>query len=63
AEAGVPEYWIVDPRNETIAVLALEGTSYGERGVYARGDSAASPSLDGFTADVTALFDAPEPAG
>ncbi len=63
AEAGVPEYWIVDPRNETIAVLALEGTSYVERGVYARGDSAASPSLDGFTADVTALFDAPEPAG
>ena len=57
AEAGIPEYWIVDPRNETIAVLALEDSSYVEQGVYARGDTAASRLLDGFTADVTAAFD------
>ena len=63
AEAGIPEYWIVDPRNETIAVLALEGSSYAEQGVYTRGDTAASRLLDGFTADVSGVFDASRSAG
>ena len=60
AEAGIPEYWIVDPRDETITVLTLDGEAYVEVGAYARGDKAASPLLDGFTADVSAVFDAPE---
>ena len=60
AEAGIPEYWIVDPRDETITVLVLDGESYVARGVHARGDKAASPLLDGFAADVAAVFDAPE---
>ena len=60
AEAGIPEYWIVDPRGETITVLRLEGDAYVEHGVHARGDKAASPLLDGFAADVAAVFDAPE---
>ena len=59
AEAGIPEYWIVDPRNETITVLALEGNGYVEHGVCARGDTATSRLLAGFTVDVTAVFDAP----
>ena len=60
AEAGIPEYWIVDPSDETIIVLTLERETYVEHGAYARGDEAASPLLDGFTADVSAVFDAPE---
>ena len=60
AEAGIPEYWIVDPRDETIAVLTLDGEAYVEAGAYARGSHAASRLLDGFTADVSAAFDAPE---
>src|SRR5262245_45386137 len=28
AEAGIPEYWIVDPENESIMVLELEDSSY-----------------------------------
>ena len=60
AEAGIPEYWIVDPRDETIAVLTLDGEAYVEAGTYARGSQAASRLLDGFTADVSAVFDAPE---
>ena len=60
AEAGIPEYWIVDPRDETITVLALEGEAYIEHGTYARGGTAASVLLDGFVADVTAVFDAPK---
>ena len=58
AEAGIPEYWIVDPRFETITVLTLAGGNiYVERGVFSRGDTATSPLLDGFSVDVTALFE------
>ena len=60
AEAGIPEYWIVDPRNETITVLALEGDAYVEHETVARGGTATSPQLQGFAADVAAVFDAPE---
>ena len=57
AEAEVPEYWIVDPRFETITVLALAGGRYAEHGVFARGDTATSPLLDGFEVDVATVFD------
>ena len=60
AEAGIPEYWIVDPRNETITVLVLDGDAYVEHGVHGRGAKATSPLLEGFAADVAAVFDAPE---
>ena len=60
AEAGIPEYWIVDPRDETITVLALESAAYVEHGVFSAGDSAGSRLLEGFAADVTAVFDAPK---
>ena len=60
AEAGIPEYWIVDPRNETVTVLVLAGDAYVEHETVARGGTATSPLLDGFIADVAAVFDAPE---
>lgn len=58
AEAGVHEYWIADPRHETILVRGLDDGAYRERGMYGRGDKAASPSLDGLFVDVAATFDA-----
>lgn len=58
AEAGIPEYWIVNPLNETITVLALDGARYEERGVFARGDEARSATLEGFGVDVSEVFDA-----
>ena len=57
AEAGIPEYWIVDPRNETITILTLAGDIYVERGAFSHGDTATSRLLDGFAVDVTALFE------
>lgn len=58
AAAGIPEYWIADPRHETIAVLTLQAGAYVEHGIYERGGAAKSPLLAGFTADVGAVFDA-----
>lgn len=58
AEAGIPEYWIVNPQDETITVLTLDGSAYAERGVYARGARATSALLSGFEVDVAATFDA-----
>ena len=60
AEAGIPEYWIVDPRHDTITVLTLAADGYVEHGVYARGDAARSPLLAGLAIDVASTFDAPE---
>ncbi len=59
AEAHITEYWIVDPRTETITVLKLDGERYQEHGAFVRGERAASALLDGFFADVDAVFDAP----
>ncbi len=58
AEASVPEYWIVDPRSETIAVLRLQDGAYVEHGVFGRGAEATSALLAGFAVDVAAVFDA-----
>ena len=60
AKAGIAEYWIADPRDDTITVLALHGGAYVEHGAFARGKAATSPLLEGFVADVAAVFDAPE---
>ncbi len=57
AEAGVAEYWIVDPRSETVTVLTLAEGAYAERGVFSRGDMAVSTLLDGFALDVAVMFD------
>ena len=58
AAAGIPEYWVADPRDETILVLSLEQREYCEAGTYRRGNTALSPSLDGLLVDVAAAFDA-----
>lgn len=57
AEAGVAEYWIVDPREERVLVLALGEGAYRPHGDIRRGDSATSTTLPGFSIDVAALFD------
>src|SRR5262249_26782121 len=58
AEARVPEYWIVNPMNETITVLRLAGSAYEEAGNYQRGQLATSVFLPEFSVDVAATFDA-----
>ena len=56
AEAGIPEYWIVDPQQSLITVLTLAGETYTEHGEFHPGDTATSALLPNFTADVTKVL-------
>ena len=58
AEAQIPEYWIVNPLDDTITVLTLQGDAYAAHGVFRRGDTATSRLLAGFAVGVDAVFDA-----
>jgi Uma2 family endonuclease len=58
AEAGIPEYWIVNPMDETIRVLHLSGDAYAAYGVFRRGDVVTSALLQGFAVGVAEVFDA-----
>lgn len=58
AEAGVPEYWIVDPREQRIVVLKLKARRYVQHGAFDRQQIATSALLPGFKADVSAVLDA-----
>jgi Uma2 family endonuclease len=58
AEAGIPEYWIVNPEDESITVLTLGDDSYREHGVFRRGSAATSSLLQGFAVDIDAVLDA-----
>lgn len=58
AEAGIPEYWIVNPLDDTITVLVLEEDTYTEHGVFRRGERAPSQLFAGFSVDVDEVFGA-----
>lgn len=55
AEAGISEYWIVQPKESVVLVLNLNGRSYQERN-FQRGDIATSQRLAGFEIAVSELF-------
>ena len=56
AQAGSPEYWIVDPTQRSITVLTLNGQTYALHGEFDEGAVATSVLLDGFTVSVRAVF-------
>ena len=58
AEAGIPEYWIVNPLNETIMVLRLKAGAYVEHGTFGRDTAATSALLSGFSINVAEIFGA-----
>ena len=54
AEAGIPEYWIVDPRAGTVTVLVMRGDAYVE---HRHGETAVSTVVEGFGVEVDAIFE------
>jgi Uma2 family endonuclease len=58
AQAGIPEYWIVDPDEGLITVLRLDGDRYVEHGIFKRGETATSALLPELTVNVDVVLDA-----
>jgi Uma2 family endonuclease len=55
-QAGIPEYWIVDPRDQRITVLQLVNGAYIVAGEYSLEGQAKSVILPGFSVDVAMIF-------
>ena len=56
AQAGIPEYWIVDPTTTRITVLTLADDRYAVHGEFAAGAQATSLLLPGFAVVVEEVF-------
>ena len=56
AEAGVLEYWLVDPRKDTVAMLELRDGVYMEQAVLGVGDVLATPLLPGLAIPLAEIF-------
>ena len=56
AEAGVLEYWPIDPRNDTVTQLELQGGGYVERAVLGSGDTLTTPLLPGLAIPLADIF-------
>lgn len=56
ARAGIAEYWIVDPQQQCITVLVLDGATYREHGLFTPGQRASSVLLPGFEVAVSDVF-------
>ncbi len=56
ARHGVKEYWPINPDTRTVTVLLLDDGDFVEAGVYREGDTVTSPTLEGFSFRVEAIF-------
>lgn len=58
AEAGVQDYWIIDPRSHTVEIHVLRGETYGRHGKWRDGEVASSATLGGFAVPVDEIIPA-----
>ena len=56
AEAGVQEYWIFDPRNDTVLPLELRDGEYIERSILTAADTLTTPLLPGLVIPLASIF-------
>jgi len=56
AAAGIAEYWIVDPQEQRITVMTLDGSTYRVHGEFGPGTTATSVFFPGFAVAVDAVF-------
>ena len=59
AQAGIPEYWIMDPVHDTLTILELAGNHYIERAMLGRNDTLTTPAIPGLSIPLTEIFDDP----
>ena len=58
AEAGVQEYWILDPHRRTVEIHVLRSGTYGRHGEWKEGEAARSVVLEGFSVPVDEIIPA-----
>jgi len=56
AQAGIPEYWMVDYNAKTIEVYRLHDATYQSSGRFGVGDTLTSPQLPGFELAIAEVF-------
>ena len=56
SEAGVPEYWIFDPVNDTALLLELRDGDYVQRSLFTADDTLTTPLLPGLAIPLSELF-------
>ena len=56
AEAGISEYWIFDPINDTVLPLELQGGEYTERPALTAADTLTTPLLPGLSIPLADIF-------
>ena len=56
AEAGVLEYWLMDPRSDTVIPLELRDGAYVERAALGVGDTLTTPLLPGLEIPLADIF-------
>ncbi|MCH9651190.1 MAG: Uma2 family endonuclease [Deltaproteobacteria bacterium] len=57
AQAGVQEYWIVDPGTESVEVFVLRGSSYELLGLFSHQDDVRSEVLEDLRASILEIFE------
>ena len=56
ADAGIQEYWPIDPSNDTLTQLELQDGEYVERSVLGTDDTLTTPLLPGLSVPLSAIF-------
>lgn len=56
AKHGVKEYWLVDPQEQTIEVLALGKRGYERAGLYKKNETLSTPLLPGLQIPLEQIF-------
>ena len=55
-EAGLPEYWIVNPADKTIIIYTLRDGEFSGSKIYSEGEKAKSKHFEGLEAEIDKVF-------
>ncbi|MCG5103388.1 Uma2 family endonuclease [Oceanobacillus alkalisoli] len=56
-KAGVKEYWLVDPANESVEIYLLTDVGYKLQGIFTKEDTVSVQSLPGLELDLSHIFE------